>query len=87
MNEDTPVFLGHCDHWLKLSLTPDQSKQVLKIKAIAQERHAINEEILSFVEKFKHHTINQIMEMDPAALALDVLMGKIDPASSKEETL
>ena len=78
MNEDTPVFLEQCKRWLQLPLMVSQRKEVLKIEAITRERHRINEEILSLVRRYQTHTINKIMEMDPAELALDVLSGKIE---------
>jgi hypothetical protein len=85
MNEDTPVFLEQCKRWLKLPLTTSQRKQVLKIEAITKERHDINEQILSLVKQYQTHTINKIMEMDPAELALDVLSGKLESSFFKSE--
>ena len=78
MNEDAWVFLEQCNRWLKLSLTAEQRKQVLRIKAINKENKIVNNEILALVKEYQHQTIDKIMEMDPAELALSVLLGKID---------
>ncbi|MDP6527968.1 MAG: hypothetical protein QF858_03805 [Candidatus Pacebacteria bacterium] len=78
MNEDAWVFLEQCNRWLKLSLTDKQKKQVLEIKAATIENEAVNNEILTLVKEYQPQTINKIMEMDPAELALKVLSGEID---------
>ncbi len=78
MNEDAWVFLEQCNRWLKLSLTAKQKKQVLEIKAATIENEAVNNEILTLVKEYQPQTINKIMEMDPAELALKVLSGEID---------
>ncbi len=78
MNEDVWVFLEQCERWLKQNLSAEEKKQVLEIRTVTVERSSLNQKILALVEKYKHHTINKIMEMDPAELALDVLSGKID---------
>ena len=78
MNEATWVFLEQCNRWLKLSLTAEQKKQVLEIEASTKENEVVNNEILALVKQYQHQTINKIMEMDPAELALKVLSGGID---------
>ena len=61
MNEDAWVFLEQCKRWLKLSLTAEQKKQVLEIKAITKENEVVNNEILALVKKYQHQTINKII--------------------------
>jgi hypothetical protein len=78
MNEDVWVFLEQCNRWLKLPLTTEQKKQVLEIKASTKENEVVNNKILALVKQYQHQTINKIMEMDPAELALKVLSGEID---------
>ena len=85
MNEDTPVFLEQCKRWLNLPLTTSQRKQVIKIEAITKKRHDVNEQILSLVKQYQTHTIDKIMEMDPAELALDVLSGKLESSFFKSK--
>ena len=85
INEDILVFLEQCKRWLQLPITISQRKQILKIEAITKERHDVNEQILSLVKKYKTHTINKVMEMDPAELALDVLSGKLESSFFKSK--
>ena len=85
MNEDTWVYIEQCKRWFNFHLTVEQHQQVLKIEEMTKQRHEINDQILSLVEGYKDHTINKIMEMDPTELAIDVLLGKIDPPFSSKE--
>lgn len=84
MNEDAWVFLEQCDRWLKLSITPEQKKQVLEIRATTIENEAVNNKILALVKQYQPQTINKILEMDPAELVLKVLSGEIDSPFKKE---
>lgn len=78
MNEDAWVFLEQCNRWLKLSLTTEQKKQVLEIKATTIETEIVNNEILALVKQYQPQTINKIMEMDPVELVFKMLTGEID---------
>jgi len=78
MNEDAWVFLEQCNRWLKLPLTAKQKKQVLEIQASTKENTVVNNEILVLVKQYQSQTINKIMEMDPAELALNLFSGNID---------
>ena len=51
---------------------------MLEIEASTKENEVVNNEILALVKQYQHQTINKIMEMDPAELALKVLSGGID---------
>jgi hypothetical protein len=73
-----PYFVEQCDRWQNEKLTAEEFNFVQEIKNKITQLGSINQQILFLAEHYKNHTIDKVLAMDLAELALAVMNKKID---------
>jgi hypothetical protein len=77
--EDADCFDRQIDYWRKNSLNPLQEKRVEALFKKNYEFRRLSVKILELLKEMSKGTINKILEMDEAELALKFLRGDIKP--------
>ena len=77
--EDHWVFEEQLNRWKKDAPSASQSNEITRLEGVLAQTKIIREEILKIAQAIEPNTIDKIMEMDDAELALAVLSGKIKP--------
>jgi len=71
------LYKRQFDLWRKEKLTTDQSTTIYELESKLTLLEEVINKILKLAYDIQPHTIDKIMNMDPAKLALSVLSGKI----------
>jgi hypothetical protein len=75
--DNCAFYQEQLERWEKESLNPDQAKEVKRLFQRVTLMRELSQKLLDMVDKMKDETIDKIMAMDDAELALAVLSGKI----------
>lgn len=75
--EDVGIYTEQLRQWLAdVRITPYERQEVMRLVKEVSELHELGEKILALADELKQGTIDRILEMDEAELALEVLSGK-----------
>ena len=83
-NESIADEKALCLHWKKTKLSAQQRETLDGLLNNLVELERVNQQILFLAEHFKNHTIDKIMGMEEADLALAYLSGELYPPTDLE---
>ncbi len=77
--KDHWLFEEQFARWKKDNLSVEEDKEINRLTEQSSKLKDTNEEILRIAHSVEHATIDKILDMDEAELAIAVLSGKIKP--------
>lgn len=77
--ETNNAFKNQFDVWESGHLTTDQKSEITRLRKLLEELTLTGKKILKVADQIKGNTIDDILQMDEAELAIKVLTGQIKP--------
>jgi membrane-associated HD superfamily phosphohydrolase len=75
--DDCVLYQEQLERWKKENLNTFQAKEIKRLAPKVNKTMELSQNIIDMVNQMKEQTINKILAMDDAELALAVLSGKI----------
>ncbi len=75
--EDLPLFAEQLARWEKTKLTPEQSREVKRLKSQVERLGGVIQTLLMLAAQLSDNTIEKVLRKSDLEVGLDVLTGKL----------